>query len=392
VIKDLDIIIYGASGFTGKLCVEYLASLDTGIKWAVAGRNKSKLEQVLSAISLEADVFIANSDDELALDKITSRTKVILSTAGPFHRYGSKLVASCVKNNTHYVDITGENFWVRGLIDKHHNEASSKGIRIIPSCGYDSVPSDIGAYYCVRSLKKPIKRIESFHSFKGGASGGTLETMFALVDLNLVKKMFTSFLLNPEGTFTEEQKKYSRSEQRVEKKKDLNGWSAPFIMAAANTRVVRRSAGIMQLKGMPYGSNFIYREFAFHKSKLSAYLSLLFLGAFKFLLTSPLRKIMRSMMKKPGQGPSKELRENGWFDCRFVAETEDGEVAYFRVKGEGDPGYKVTSLFVVESALCLIKDQDSLPGGPRYGGVLTSAAGLGDALLERLKKTGISFS
>ena len=133
--KDIDIIVYGATGFTGKLCVEYLASEERSTKWAIAGRNKEKLKKVADDLCPDIEILIADSEDEDALDQLTQRTKVVLSTAGPFHRYGSKLVASCVKNNTHYVDITGENFWVKGLIDKHHEEASRKGIRIIPSCG-----------------------------------------------------------------------------------------------------------------------------------------------------------------------------------------------------------------------------------------------------------------
>ena len=130
--KDIDIIIYGATGFTGQLCVKYLQSLETSVKWAIAGRNIEKLNKVAADNQTAVEILVADADDEFALDKLTSRTKVILSTAGPFHRYGSKLVASCVKNNSHYVDITGENFWVKGLIEKHHEEASRKGIRIIP--------------------------------------------------------------------------------------------------------------------------------------------------------------------------------------------------------------------------------------------------------------------
>ena len=232
---------------------------------AIQAKNKEKLEEVKKEFSLDVDIFIAESNDEKALDNITQNTKVVLSTAGPFHRYGSKLVASCVKNSAHYVDITGENFWVKGLIDKHHDEASRKGIRIIPSCGYDSVPSDLGSFYCARSMNKPLKRIEAFHSFKGDASGGTLETMFSMADLNLGKKLFDPFLLNPEGTVTDEQKVLSRDKASVTSQDKINGWSGPFIMAAANTRVVRRSASLIDLSGQSYGSIFTYQEFSFNK-------------------------------------------------------------------------------------------------------------------------------
>ena len=150
--KDIDIIIYGATGFTGQLCVKYFQSLETPAKWAIAGRNQEKLRKVAEENLAEVEILIADSDDEVALDNLTLRAKVILSTAGPFHRYGSKLVASCVKNNTHYVDITGENFWVKGLIENHHEEAARKGIRIIPSCGFDSIPSDLGTFFAAKAL------------------------------------------------------------------------------------------------------------------------------------------------------------------------------------------------------------------------------------------------
>ena len=204
--KDIDIIIYGATGFTGKLCVKYFQSLDTTVTWAMAGRNLIKLEKVAKENQTNVEILIADSDDEKALDNLTSRARVILSTTGPFHRYGSKLVASCIKNHTHYVDITGENFWVKGLIEKHHKEASAKGIRIIPSCGFDSIPSDLGTFFAAKALSQPIKRIESFHSYQGGASGGTLETMFSMGELDLGDDLTDPFLLNPDDSYSNKQK------------------------------------------------------------------------------------------------------------------------------------------------------------------------------------------
>ena len=389
--KDLDIIVYGATGFTGKLCVEYLASHERSTKWAIAGRNQEKLKKVADELCPDMEILIADSEDEDALDRLTQRTKVVLSTAGPFHRYGSKLVASCVKNNTHYVDITGENFWVKGLIDKHHEEASRKGVRIIPSCGYDSIPSDLGSLHCVQSMNKPIKRIEAFHTMKGEASGGTLETMFSLADLDLGKSIFDPFLLNPEGTVSDQQKKLSKDKTGVLEQNAINGWSGPFIMAAANTRVVRRSAALHEQKGEDYGRDFTYQEFTFHKKKTGAYMALAFLAIFGLVLMTPLRKIVRPLMKKPGEGPSKEVRENGWFSATYKALAEDGDVSVFKMHGKGDPGYKITSLLVTESALCLVENEQDLPGGSDYGGILTSATGLGGALISRLKNAGIVF-
>ena len=389
--KDIDIIIYGATGFTGQLCVKYFQSLETQVKWAIAGRNQEKLRKVAEENLSEVEILIADSDDEVALDNLTLRAKVILSTAGPFHRYGSKLVASCVKNNTHYVDITGENFWVKGLIENHHEEAARKGVRIIPSCGFDSIPSDLGTFFAAKSLGKPIKRIESFHSYEGGASGGTLETMFSMGELDLGDDLTNPFLLNPEDSYSNEQKQLSGDRVGISKKPEIKAWSGPFIMATANTRVVRRSEALLALRQESYGSNFTYQEHAYHKSWLSAVSSLLLTGLSVLVLLSPLKRLVKPFLPKPGEGPSEAVQENGWFDCKFIAESEDGTKSVFNMHGKGDPGYKVTSKLVSECALCLIEDIEELPGGRGYGGVLTSASGLGHSLISRLTKVGIDF-
>ena len=389
--KDIDIIIYGATGFTGKLCVKYFQSLNTTVTWAMAGRNLIKLEKVATENQTNVEILIADSDDEKALDNLTSRARVILSTTGPFHRYGSKLVASCIKNHTHYVDITGENFWVKGLIEKHHKEASAKGIRIIPSCGFDSIPSDLGTFFAAKALSQPIKRIESFHSYQGGASGGTLETMFSMGELDLGDDLTDPFLLNPEDSYSNKQKQLSSDRVGIAKKPEIKAWSGPFIMATANTRVVRRTEALLALRQESYGADFTYQEYAFHKSWFSAVESLVLTGLSVLVLLSPLKRLVKPFLPKPGEGPSESVQENGWFDCKYIVETEEGTKKVFNMSGKGDPGYKVTSKLVSECALCLIEDLERLPGGPEYGGVLTSAAGLGSPLITRLKKAGISF-
>ena len=389
--KDIDIIIYGATCFTGKLCVKYFQSLNTTVNWAMAGRNLIKLEKVAKENQTNVEILIADSDDEKALDNLTSRARVILSTTGPFHRYGSKLVASCVKNDTHYVDITGENFWVKGLIEKHHKEASAKGIRIIPSCGFDSIPSDLGTFFAAKALSQPIKRIESFHSYQGGASGGTLETMISMGELDLGDALTDPFLLNPEDSYSNKQKQLSSDRVGIAKKSEINAWSGPFIMATANTRVVRRTEALLALRQESYGADFTYQEHAFHKSWFSAVKSLVLTGLSVLVLLSPLKRLVKPFLPKPGEGPSESVQENGWFDCKYIVETEEGTKKVFNMSGKGDPGYKVTSKLVSECALCLIEDLERLPGGPEYGGVLTSAAGLGSPLITRLKKAGISF-
>ena len=389
--KNFDIIVYGATGFTGKLCARYLSENAKDIKWAIAGRNKKKLEDIKKDLSLDVDIFIAESNDEDALDNITLNTQVVLSTAGPFHRYSSKLVKSCVKNSSDYVDITGEFFWIREMIDLHHNEASSKGVRIIPACGYDSIPSDLGTFFANSKIKEPIKRIESFHAGQGGISGGTTETGFSMGDLKLGKKMNDPFVLNPENSVSKEQKLLSSDSIGLKKNSLIKSWTGPFIMAVSNTRVVRRSAALLETKQEGYGVNFTYQEHAFYKKFKTAFLVTCVTLMFGLILKTPVRKLVRPLLPKPGEGPSEDTMENGFFDSFFAAELDSGEKKLFRVHGKGDPGYKVTSKFVCESALTLIKERGELPGGEEYGGVLTPASGLGQPLIDRLSSNGVNF-
>ena len=389
--KNFDIIVYGATGFTGKLCARYLSENAKDIKWAIAGRNKKKLEDIKKDLSLDVDIFIAESNDEDALDNITLNTQVVLSTAGPFHRYSSKLVKSCVKNSSDYVDITGEFFWIREMIDLHHNEASSKGVRIIPACGYDSIPSDLGTFFANSKIKEPIKRIESFHAGQGGISGGTTETGFSMGDLKLGKKMNDPFVLNPENSVSKEQKLLSSDSIGLKKNSLIKSWTGPFIIAVSNTRVVRRSAALLETKQEGYGVNFTYQEHAFYKKFKTAFLVTCVTLMFGLILKTPVRKLVRPLLPKPGEGPSEDTMENGFFDSFFAAELDSGEKKLFRVHGKGDPGYKVTSKFVCESALTLIKERGELPGGEEYGGVLTPASGLGQPLIDRLSSNGVNF-
>jgi len=389
--KNLDIVVYGATGFTGKLCAKYLSENSVDLNWAIAGRNKEKLEELKKELSLDVDIFIAESNDEKALDNITKNTKVVLSTAGPFHRYSSNLVKSCVKNSSDYVDITGEFFWIREMIDLHHEEASSKGVRIIPACGYDSIPSDLGTFFSSTKIKEPIKRIESFHAGQGGVSGGTTETGFSMGDLKLGKKMNDPFVLNPEKSVSNEQKLLSSDSVGIKKNNLIESWTGPFIMAVSNTRVVRRSAALLELNQEGYGVNFTYQEHAFYKKFRTALLVTFVTLLFGLILSTPIRKLVRPLLPKPGEGPSEETMENGFFDSFFTAELDNGEKKLFRVHGKGDPGYKVTSKFVCESALTLVMDRENLPGGNEYGGVLTPASGLGQPLIDRLSSNGVHF-
>ena len=229
-----------------------------------------------------------------ALRVLAGQTKVVLSTAGPFARYSDLLVQACVEQGTHYTDITGENHWVRTLIDKHHDNASLKGVRIVPSCGYDSIPSDIGALYTVSQFNKPVKRIDLYQEMQGGASGGTIETGFTMGKLS--KEMRDPFLLNPENSVTDEQRNNSKDEMKIEKIEELDAWSGMFVMAAANTRVVRRSAALMEQNQKSYGTNFTFGEYGLHKTKKLARRASYGLVLGFLIIASPLKGIVRRFL------------------------------------------------------------------------------------------------
>ena len=382
--REYQIILYGATGFTGKLCAEYLRDNYPEIKWAIAGRNNQKLNDLKNSLNLNCDIYVAYGDDKESIDNFVSKTRVVLSTAGPFARYSNLIVKSCVENKTHYTDITGENHWVKDLIDEHHEKASEEGTRIIPSCGYDSIPSDMGVFYSVQQMGKPVRKVTVYHSGQGGVSGGTTETMFTIGPLPKEKR--DPFLLNPENSVSEKQRKLSKDGFEIKKIENTDSYSGIGLMSFANTRVVRRSSALYDADQKNYGSDFIFRELGSYPSKRSARLASFGLILAFLVISTPLRHIVRRFLPKPGEGPDKVTRENGWFRGLFKVEAEDGEVKYFQIYGDGDPGYKATAQMVCESAITL-----AISDNLNSGGVLTSAYGLGNALLERLSKSGIKF-
>ena len=382
--RKYQIILYGATGFTGKLCAEYLQKNYSDLNWAIAGRNKKKLENLKNSHNLDCDIFIAAGDDKESIDNFVSKTKVVLSTAGPFARYSNLLVKSCVEKKTHYTDITGENHWVKDLIDQYHLKASEDGTRIIPSCGYDSIPSDMGVFYSVQEMGKPVKKVTVYHSGQGGVSGGTTETMFTIGPLPKEKR--DPFLLNPENSVSEKQRKLSKDGFEIKRIENTDSYSGIGLMSFANTRVVRRSSALYDADQKSYGSDFIFKELGNYSSKRSARMASFGLIFAFLVISTPLRHIVRKFLPKPGEGPNKEIRENGWFKGLFKVEAEDGEIKYFEIYGEGDPGYKATAQMVCESAITLAVSEELY-----CGGVLTSAYGLGNPLLERLINSGIKF-
>ena len=388
--REFDLIIFGASGFTGQIAVKYLDKNYPTLNWAISGRNKEKLMKISNDTNKKPEIFIADSKNQDSLAEIAKKTNVIASLAGPFNKYSNNLVHECINHGTHYVDITGENLWVRDLIDKYHSKAVEKGVFIIPSCGYDSIPSDMGAYFCHKMLNRPISCIDGYHTGNGGISGGTTETGFTMSDYKTNHKIGNPFLLNPGDKFTEIQKNNSKDKFSIRKINKINKWSAPFVMAIANTRVVRRSASLLEKRQQSYGSNFVYNEYMMTKKLSSAILITLGLAVLASIMFTPLRKIFRPLFPTPGTGPSEKVQNEGWFESIFVVEDEDNNKFKFRVFGKGDPGYKSTARFICESALSIALDKEKI-SKKISGGVLTTASGLGDVLIKRLKESGVLF-
>ena len=382
--REYQIILYGATGFTGRLCAEYLKNNYPEIKWAIAGRDRQKLEALKNSLDLKCEIFLASGEDKESIDKFVSKTKVVLSTAGPFARYSNLVVKSCIENRTHYTDITGENHWVKDLIDEYHEKASEEGTRIIPSCGYDSIPSDMGVFYSVHQMGKPVKKITVYHSGQGGVSGGTTETMFTIGPLPKEKR--DPFLLNPQNSVSESQRNLSKDGFEIQKIENTDSYSGIGLMSFANTRVVRRSSALYDADQNSYGSDFIFKELGSYPSKKSARIASFGLILAFLVISTPLRYLIRRFLPMPGDGPDKEIRENGWFKGLFKVEAEDGEIKYFQIYGDGDPGYKATAQMVCESAITLAISDELV-----VGGVLTSAYGLGNPLLDRLINSGIKF-
>lgn len=399
--REFDIIVWGATGFTGRLVVEYLFNTygaNKSIHWAMGGRNQSKLEMVRAAVADETiPIIIADSQDETSLDAMVQRTRVVCTTVGPYGKFGDTLVAVCVKNHTDYCDLTGEVHWMRRMIEHHHEAARANGTKIVHTCGFDSIPSDMGVFFMQKEAKRKTghgaKQIKMrVGTFAGGFSGGTYASLTDMMEKAAIDKNVMDILLNPYGL-------NPAGEQNGPDEPDLqhvvyddasNSWIYPFVMAGINTKVVRRSNA---LGGYPYGQDFRYDEAVLSGAG--------FIGRVKGILTaratgiimlakpgSLMKKGLDWLMPKPGEGPSKEKREAGFYNLKFIATLADGSSAVGKVTGDMDPGYGSTAKMMAESAMCLAEDEI-----PDIGGVLTPSIAMGEALLERLQKNaGLTFS
>ena len=392
--REYDIIIWGASGFTGRLVAEYLYTNynSKDLKWAIAGRDNQKLISIRKTfLNDEVPIVLANSFDETSLNKMTQRANVICSTVGPYAKYGSLLVKSCIKNKTHYCDLAGEAQWIRKMIDLHHEEAIRNQVKIVNSCGYDSIPSDMGVYFINKNLSKKNLTIKMrVTGTKGGYSGGTYASMQNIIkeassDREVRKSLTNPYGLNPVGEQSGHDK---RDLSSVVFDKKIKSWIAPFLMAGINTKIVRRSNA---LSNYNYGKDFKYDEAVMTGKGIKGQLAGIMLSIPLILLAakpgSILNKIFSFFVPKPGQGPNKKERESGYFSSKFFVFDEHSNSSIFKVTGDRDPGYGSTSKMLAESAVCLAKDNLD-----NTFGIITPSYAMGNNILERLvSNAGLSF-
>ncbi|WP_137725875.1 saccharopine dehydrogenase family protein [Prescottella subtropica] len=406
--RDLDVVVYGATGFVGRLVAEYLAEhAPAGTRIGLAGRSVEKLERVRAGLGPAAvgwPLLRADATDDASLDNLAAATHVVASTVGPYARYGLPLVRACAEAGTDYVDLTGEVLFVRESIDRYHDVAASTGARIVHSCGFDSVPSDLGVHALHRQVRADdagdlTETTLVVTSVRGGLSGGTIDSLRMQIDAvthdaGLRKLALSPYSLSPDPV--SEPALGRQSDAAVVRGSDITpgmpGWKAPFFMGPYNTRVVRRSNA---LTGYGYGRLFRYREVMnVGSSPLSALLAggtAAGMGAaVAGLAFPPTRWLLDRVLPKPGEGPSEKSRRSGHFTIDVHTATTSGARYCCRVAAQGDPGYAATAVMLGESALSLALQHDALPDSP--GGVLTPATGLGDVLVDRLRDAGFEIA
>ena len=385
--SKFDIVVYGATGFTGQLVAEYLATHykgDKSLKWAMAGRSLDKLKSVRDAIGAPADtpLILADASDAASLKTMVAQTRSVITTVGPYQFYGEELLAACVAAGADYFDLCGEPVWMRHMIDKYEAAAKASGARIVFSCGYDSVPFELGTFFVQEEARRvfgaPAARVKGrVRDMRGTLSGGTAASAKATFDavakdLSLVAILNDHFALTPGFTGPKQPKG-----NRAAYEEDLQSWAAPFMMALINTRNVHRSNMLM---GFPYGKDFVYDEMVLtgpgEKGEANA----------KRVMAANAEKTGPNA-PKPGEVPSKEERENGLFNLLYVAIAPDGRQVRAGVTGDRDPGYGSTSKMISECAICLLRDATDVPGG-----FWTPGAAMQHKLIKRLvDHAGLTF-
>jgi short subunit dehydrogenase-like uncharacterized protein len=385
--SKFDIVVYGATGFTGQLVAEYLATHykgDANLKWAMAGRSQDKLAAVRDAIGAPKDLalIVADASDPTSLKAMVDQTKSVITTVGPYLHYGNELLAACVAAGVDYFDLCGEPIWMRQKIEQHEAAAKNSGARIVFSCGYDSLPFELGVFCAQEEAKKvfgaPAARVKGrVRQMTGTVSGGTAASMRAIIeatmkDLSLVTMLRDPFVLTPG---------FDGPKQPLGNRplfdEDLKTWTAPFVMANINTRNVHRSNLLL---GFPYGKDFVYDEMVVTGPGEKG-------EAIAKKVMAANNKLSGTEVPKPGEGPSKEQRENGSYDLLFMALAPDGRQARAVVKGDRDPGYGSTSKMISECAICLLRDASDVPAG-----IWTPGAAMQHKLIKRLEaNAGLTF-
>ncbi len=384
-MAEFDIILWGATGYTGRLVAAHLLKIygvGQDLTWAMAGRSQAKLAVVRAEIGGPdaLPLIVANADDPASLKAMVARTKAIITTVGPYQLYGSPLVEACAAAGTDYVDLTGESHWIAQMIAAHETAAKASGARIVFSCGFDSIPFDVGVLYAEDEAKKRFgayaPRVRGrMRAMDGGLSGGTLASGMATMaaqqrDPSIGQVLGNPFALTPGFTGPAQPDGEATYEDKV-----AGSWVAPFMMAGINTKAVHRTNFLL---GHPWGKDFKYDEMLMIAGAPAA-------GA----APAPGFSFGAGGMPKPGDGPTKEQREKGFYDLVVIAEMTDGRTLRAVVKGDMDPGYGSTSKMLGESAVCLVRD---VPRETTPGGCWTSGAAMGEALIARLRKNaGMTF-
>lgn len=382
--REFEVIVYGASGFTGRLVAEYIVQTYPDLKWAMAGRSEQKLAQVRDQIGADAHtpLILADSSDPASLLAMAERTATLITTVGPYLLYGEPVVAACVAKGTDYVDLCGEPAWMHDIIEKYDAKALASGARIVLSCGFDSLPFDLGIYYlqqhALSTSAKPLARVKGrVRKMQGTFSGGTVASFMqsmqrAKAEPEVMGWLKDPFSLCPDFT--------GPAQPRGDKPiydEDLGSWSAPFVMASINTKNIHRSNLLL---GHLYGKDFVYDEMVLTGPGE---------GGEQIATAIAGDNSMAKNPPKPGEGPSEQERNNGFYDLMFTGRTQTGKRLTVGVSGDKDPGYGSTSKMLTEAGLCLTQD---ISRAQTPGGVYTSAPAMGDALIKRLKENaGLSF-
>ncbi|MFK8050160.1 MAG: trans-acting enoyl reductase family protein [Halioglobus sp.] len=384
--RDLGIVVYGATGFTGRLVAEYLNKhygVNGDVNWAMAGRSQSKLESVRDELGIDpaVELVVADASDTASLHSMVERAHVVLTTVGPYQHYGNELVAACASAGTDYVDLCGEPTWMHSMIATHSDAAKASGARIVFSCGFDSVPFDLGVFFLQQAAQerfgKPLSRVRGrVRSMNGTWSGGTLASARATMEAAGKHADLINVLVNPFSLSDGFQGPEQPDGSKTAYDEVVKSWVAPFMMAVINTKNIHRSNYLL---GHPYGEDFAYDE-----------MIMTGVGDAGEAMAKAVSEdtSMMTDTTAPGEGPSLEQRESGSFDLLFAGETADGDVLCASVTGDKDPGYGSTCGMIAESAVALL-----LNGDAAGGGIWTPAPAMGSLLIDRLEaKAGLKFS